>query len=144
MEINHICKMKKILRRKMHWKAASLFARTGTLRVSCLVVQGHGVPDLVNLSEPNEGQASLHLAALSNDEDVIKLLLNCGAYPNVRERMRKLRGKRGSRPLRYLYIWHSARLRSIWVPPTLVAFFFKFWKYFIVILLSDNTRYFSR
>jgi len=66
-------------------KLLQLVDQKDQLRLSRLLVKGHGVPDLVNLSEPKEGQAALHLAAFSNDEDVIKLILSYGAYPDVRD-----------------------------------------------------------
>ncbi|XP_048456853.1 ankyrin repeat and EF-hand domain-containing protein 1a [Rhincodon typus] len=42
-----------------------------------------GVPHLVNLSEPSQGEYALHLAALANDVEICKLLLSLGAEPNV-------------------------------------------------------------
>ena len=43
----------------------------------------HGVPHLINYSEPNDGETGLHLAARVNDEDMVKFLLGLGAHPNV-------------------------------------------------------------
>lgn len=42
-----------------------------------------GVPHLVNLSEPSQGEFALHVAALANDVDTCKLLLSLGAEPNM-------------------------------------------------------------
>ncbi|XP_041062715.1 ankyrin repeat and EF-hand domain-containing protein 1a [Carcharodon carcharias] len=42
-----------------------------------------GVPHLVNLSEPSQGEYALHLAAVANDVETCKLLLSLGAEPNV-------------------------------------------------------------
>ncbi|GCC33519.1 ankyrin repeat and EF-hand domain containing 1a isoform X1 [Chiloscyllium punctatum] len=42
-----------------------------------------GVPHLVNLSEPSQGEYALHLAALANDVEICRLLLSLGAEPNV-------------------------------------------------------------
>uniref|UniRef100_UPI00398E7A9E ankyrin repeat and EF-hand domain containing 1a isoform X1 n=2 Tax=Pristiophorus japonicus TaxID=55135 RepID=UPI00398E7A9E len=42
-----------------------------------------GVPHLVNLSEPSQGEYALHLAAVANDVEICKLLLSLGAEPNV-------------------------------------------------------------
>ncbi|XP_051868057.1 ankyrin repeat and EF-hand domain-containing protein 1a [Pristis pectinata] len=42
-----------------------------------------GVPHLVNLSEPSQGQFALHVAALANDVEICKLLLSLGAEPDV-------------------------------------------------------------
>ena len=43
----------------------------------------HGVPHLVNYSEPEEGETGLHLAARVNDEEMVRFLLDLGAHPNV-------------------------------------------------------------
>ncbi|XP_022108549.1 ankyrin repeat and EF-hand domain-containing protein 1-like isoform X2 [Acanthaster planci] len=43
----------------------------------------HGVPHLINYSEPNDGETGLHLAARVNDDDMVKFLLELGAHPNV-------------------------------------------------------------
>ncbi|XP_067900435.1 ankyrin repeat and EF-hand domain-containing protein 1a [Heterodontus francisci] len=42
-----------------------------------------GVPHLVNLGEPSQGEYALHLAAVANDVEICKLLLSLGALPNV-------------------------------------------------------------
>ncbi|XP_070577178.1 ankyrin repeat and EF-hand domain-containing protein 1-like [Ptychodera flava] len=43
----------------------------------------HGVPHLVNYSEPSDGETALHLAAINNNEEMVKFLLDLGAHPNV-------------------------------------------------------------
>ncbi|XP_078086739.1 ankyrin repeat and EF-hand domain-containing protein 1 [Mustelus asterias] len=42
-----------------------------------------GVPHLVNLSEPCQGEYALHLASVANDVEICKLLLSLGAESNV-------------------------------------------------------------
>ncbi|XP_072362458.1 ankyrin repeat and EF-hand domain containing 1a isoform X2 [Scyliorhinus torazame] len=42
-----------------------------------------GVPHLVNLSEPCQGEYALHLASVADDVEICKLLLSLGAEPNV-------------------------------------------------------------
>ncbi|KAB5539661.1 hypothetical protein PHYPO_G00091570 [Pangasianodon hypophthalmus] len=51
-----------------------------------------GVHDLVNITEPNEGKGVLHVAAVSNDTDMIEFLMFHGAYPDVQD-------KRGRTPV---------------------------------------------
>ncbi|XP_068732245.1 ankyrin repeat and EF-hand domain-containing protein 1-like isoform X2 [Montipora capricornis] len=43
----------------------------------------HGVPYLINYSEPENGETGLHLAACKNNEKMITLLLDLGASPNM-------------------------------------------------------------
>ncbi|XP_077998571.1 ankyrin repeat and EF-hand domain-containing protein 1-like [Glandiceps talaboti] len=43
----------------------------------------HGVPHLVNYSEPSDGETALHLAAINNNEEMVRFLLDLGAHPNV-------------------------------------------------------------
>ncbi|XP_002732960.1 ankyrin repeat and EF-hand domain-containing protein 1-like, partial [Saccoglossus kowalevskii] len=43
----------------------------------------NGVPHLVNYSEPTNGETALHLAAINNNEDMVRYLLDLGAHPNV-------------------------------------------------------------
>ncbi|XP_069788583.1 ankyrin repeat and EF-hand domain containing 1a isoform X2 [Narcine bancroftii] len=42
-----------------------------------------GVPHLVNVSEPSQGQFALHVAAQANDAEICSLLLSLGAEPDV-------------------------------------------------------------
>lgn len=43
----------------------------------------HGVPYLINYSEPENGETGLHLAACKNNEKMITLLVDLGASPNM-------------------------------------------------------------
>lgn len=43
----------------------------------------HGIPDLINYSEPGNGETALHIAACKNNETMISFLLDMGANPNV-------------------------------------------------------------
>ena len=43
----------------------------------------HGVPHLVNFNEPHEGDTALHIAAASNNDEMLELLLDLGAHPDV-------------------------------------------------------------
>ncbi|XP_020620565.1 ankyrin repeat and EF-hand domain-containing protein 1-like isoform X1 [Orbicella faveolata] len=43
----------------------------------------HGVPYLINYSEPENGETGLHLAACKNNEKMISFLLDLGASPNM-------------------------------------------------------------
>ncbi|XP_058965683.2 ankyrin repeat and EF-hand domain-containing protein 1-like isoform X1 [Pocillopora verrucosa] len=43
----------------------------------------HGVPYLINYSEPENGETGLHLAACKNNEKMISFLLSLGASPNM-------------------------------------------------------------
>ncbi|CAL8361459.1 unnamed protein product [Gadus morhua 'NCC'] len=44
-----------------------------------------GVPNLLNLSEPSEGQAALHLACIAPDPEMVEFLLSQGALPIVQD-----------------------------------------------------------
>ncbi|KAL6477246.1 hypothetical protein MHYP_G00130810 [Metynnis hypsauchen] len=44
-----------------------------------------GVQNLINLTEPAEGNGAVHLAALTNDLDMVQFLLSLGADPNVQD-----------------------------------------------------------
>ncbi|KAG8583982.1 hypothetical protein GDO81_008624 [Engystomops pustulosus] len=44
-----------------------------------------GVPDLINLTEPNHGDGVLHMAAVANNVDMCYFLLNLGAHPNMQD-----------------------------------------------------------
>ncbi|XP_067337201.1 ankyrin repeat and EF-hand domain-containing protein 1a isoform X2 [Channa argus] len=46
----------------------------------------HGVENLINLSEPEDGKALLHAAVLSNNEDLVSFLLSEGAHPNIQDK----------------------------------------------------------
>lgn len=35
-----------------------------------------GVPNLINLTEPSEGNAAMHLASVANDTDMVRFLLS--------------------------------------------------------------------
>eukprot|EP00794_Sanderia_malayensis_P015808 gene15808-17402_t len=43
----------------------------------------NGIPNLINYSEPSNGETALHLAACANNELIISHLLQLGASPNV-------------------------------------------------------------
>lgn len=43
----------------------------------------HGIPDLINYSEPENGDTALHIAACKNNESMILFLLDMGANPNM-------------------------------------------------------------
>ena len=43
----------------------------------------HGVPHLINFNEPNEGDTALHIAATANNDEMLELLLELGAHPDV-------------------------------------------------------------
>lgn len=44
-----------------------------------------GVPDLINLTEPNNGDGVLHMAAVANNVDMCNFLLTLGAHPNMQD-----------------------------------------------------------
>ncbi|XP_053315171.1 ankyrin repeat and EF-hand domain-containing protein 1, partial [Spea bombifrons] len=44
-----------------------------------------GVPDLINITEPQNGQGALHLAAAANNVNLCKFLLNLGAQPDIQD-----------------------------------------------------------
>lgn len=46
-----------------------------------------GYPQLINFTEPINGQSALHLACVSNDIDMVTFLLSLGAHPDVQDRM---------------------------------------------------------
>uniref|UniRef100_F6X0G0 Ankyrin repeat and EF-hand domain containing 1 n=1 Tax=Monodelphis domestica TaxID=13616 RepID=F6X0G0_MONDO len=46
-----------------------------------------GYPELINFTEPTNGHSALHLAAVSNDDDMVSFLLDMGAHPDVQDRM---------------------------------------------------------
>ncbi|XP_064783107.1 ankyrin repeat and EF-hand domain-containing protein 1-like [Oncorhynchus masou masou] len=45
-----------------------------------------GVPNLINLTEPSEGNAAMHLASVANDTDMVRFLLSQGAHPNIQDK----------------------------------------------------------
>ncbi|XP_067273893.1 ankyrin repeat and EF-hand domain-containing protein 1a isoform X3 [Pseudorasbora parva] len=45
-----------------------------------------GVNDLINLTEPDEGNGVLHLASVANNPDMLEFLLAQGAHPDVQDR----------------------------------------------------------
>ncbi|XP_036608522.1 ankyrin repeat and EF-hand domain-containing protein 1 [Trichosurus vulpecula] len=46
-----------------------------------------GYPELINFTEPTNGDSALHLASVSNDVDMVSFLLDLGAHPDVQDRM---------------------------------------------------------
>ncbi|XP_077171939.1 ankyrin repeat and EF-hand domain-containing protein 1 [Paroedura picta] len=46
-----------------------------------------GYPDLINFTEPVNGDSALHLACVANDIDMCHFLLDLGAHPDVQDRM---------------------------------------------------------
>lgn len=45
-----------------------------------------GVPRLINITEPIEGNGAMHLASVANDADMVRFLITLGAHPNVQDR----------------------------------------------------------
>ncbi|XP_051500684.1 ankyrin repeat and EF-hand domain-containing protein 1-like isoform X2 [Myxocyprinus asiaticus] len=45
-----------------------------------------GVDDLINITEPREGNGVLHLASVANDSDMLEFLIVQGARPDVQDR----------------------------------------------------------
>ncbi|XP_048366445.1 ankyrin repeat and EF-hand domain-containing protein 1 [Sphaerodactylus townsendi] len=46
-----------------------------------------GYPELINFTEPVNGDSALHLACVANDIDMVHFLLELGAHPDVQDRM---------------------------------------------------------
>uniref|UniRef100_A0ABM5GNX7 Ankyrin repeat and EF-hand domain-containing protein 1 n=1 Tax=Pogona vitticeps TaxID=103695 RepID=A0ABM5GNX7_9SAUR len=46
-----------------------------------------GYPELINFTEPINGDSALHLACVANDIDMCNFLLELGAHPDVQDRM---------------------------------------------------------
>lgn len=46
-----------------------------------------GYPELINFTDPLNGNSALHLASVSNDADMVSFLLSLGAHPDVRDKM---------------------------------------------------------
>lgn len=46
-----------------------------------------GFPDLINYTEPAEGNSAFHLASMKNDIEMSRFLLEHGACPNVHDKM---------------------------------------------------------
>ncbi|XP_034288261.1 ankyrin repeat and EF-hand domain-containing protein 1 [Pantherophis guttatus] len=46
-----------------------------------------GYPELINFTEPENGDSALHLACVANDIDMCNFLLELGAHPDVQDRM---------------------------------------------------------
>ncbi|XP_019404649.1 PREDICTED: ankyrin repeat and EF-hand domain-containing protein 1 isoform X1 [Crocodylus porosus] len=46
-----------------------------------------GFQDLINFTEPTNGETALHLACIANDIDMCNFLIEQGAYTNVQDRM---------------------------------------------------------
>ncbi|KAM7172903.1 ankyrin repeat and EF-hand domain-containing protein 1 isoform 1-T1 [Macrochelys suwanniensis] len=46
-----------------------------------------GFPELINFTEPVDGDSALHLACIANDIDMCNFLLEQGAHPDVQDRM---------------------------------------------------------
>lgn len=45
-----------------------------------------GFPELINFTEPVDGDSALHLACVANDVDMVHFLLELGAHPDVQDR----------------------------------------------------------
>lgn len=46
-----------------------------------------GYPELINFTDPVNGNSALHLASVSNDSDMVSFLLSLGAHPDVQDKM---------------------------------------------------------
>lgn len=46
-----------------------------------------GYPELINFTDPLNGNSALHLASVSNDADMVSFLLSLGAHPDVQDKM---------------------------------------------------------
>ena len=46
-----------------------------------------GYPELINFTDPVNGNSALHLASVSNDIDMVSFLLSLGAHPDVQDKM---------------------------------------------------------
>uniref|UniRef100_A0A8D0H6X4 Ankyrin repeat and EF-hand domain containing 1 n=1 Tax=Sphenodon punctatus TaxID=8508 RepID=A0A8D0H6X4_SPHPU len=46
-----------------------------------------GFPELINFTEPVDGDSALHLACVANDVDMCNFLLGLGAHPDVQDKM---------------------------------------------------------
>ncbi|KAM4693676.1 LOW QUALITY PROTEIN: ankyrin repeat and EF-hand domain-containing protein 1 [Discoglossus pictus] len=44
-----------------------------------------GIPDLINVTEPHNGEGALHLAAVANNVDMCHFLLSLGAHPDIQD-----------------------------------------------------------
>lgn len=69
LEVMQVCKLLQCVRERHH------------IQVEKLVT--NGVPHLINYTEPEEGDSALIIAAVANDEEMIKFLLELGAHPDV-------------------------------------------------------------
>ena len=69
LETLQICKLLQCVREKD-------FSQVEKLTVN-------GVPHLVNYNDPNEGETTLNIAAMANDDEMIEFLLDLGAHPDV-------------------------------------------------------------
>lgn len=49
----------------------------------------NGVPNLINVNEPTDGETALTIAAVANNDDMIKYLLDLGADPDVSDFKRR-------------------------------------------------------
>ncbi|KAM6980516.1 ankyrin repeat and EF-hand domain-containing protein 1 [Aplochiton taeniatus] len=45
-----------------------------------------GVPRLISITEPMEGNGAMHLASVANDTDMVRFLISLGANPNVQDK----------------------------------------------------------
>lgn len=45
-----------------------------------------GFPELINFTEPENGDSALHLACVANDVDMVHFLLELGAHPDVQDK----------------------------------------------------------
>lgn len=56
----------------------------------------NGVPNLVNVNEPTDGETALIIAAVENNEDMTRYLLDLGANPDVPDFKKRTPGMRAA------------------------------------------------
>uniref|UniRef100_A0A672FHN6 Ankyrin repeat and EF-hand domain containing 1a n=1 Tax=Salarias fasciatus TaxID=181472 RepID=A0A672FHN6_SALFA len=75
----------------------------------------HGVHNLINLTEPEDGTGALHVAASLNDHEFVSFLLSLGAQPDIRDKRGRtpamLAAQLGSHRIVDLLIQNQADLR---------------------------------
>uniref|UniRef100_UPI0039802315 ankyrin repeat domain-containing protein n=1 Tax=Salmonella sp. s57936 TaxID=3159698 RepID=UPI0039802315 len=47
----------------------------------------NGVPDLINLTEPNDGYSALHMVSMVNNVEMAEVLLTLNAHPDIQNLM---------------------------------------------------------